>query len=107
MPIFISPEGVSYLSQREDRPDLIRDGFRLYVDAVDVEFETATEPGKPEPVEGKIDINTASIDEMVTGLGLSIAKAKAIEQNRPYADTSELVKAKGVDIALIADKITV
>jgi DNA uptake protein ComE-like DNA-binding protein len=111
MPIFISPEGVSYLSQRPDRPDLIRDGFRLYVDAVDVGSEPVTEPGKADSDSGsdtdKININTASVDEMVSGLGLSIAKAKAIEQSRPYADISELVKAKGVDIAAIADKVVV
>jgi DNA uptake protein ComE-like DNA-binding protein len=107
MAIFISPEGMSYVSQRSDRPDLIRDGYRLYVDAVDIESTPVADPQLPESVTDKININKASIDEMVSGLELSIAKAKAIEQNRPYADPSELVKAKGIDIAAIADKITV
>jgi DNA uptake protein ComE-like DNA-binding protein len=109
MTIFISPDGMSFVSQRSDRPDLIRNGFRLYVDAVDVESESTTETGGTESGSDsdKLNINTASVDEMVAVLGLSIAKAKAIEQSRPYTDVSELVKAKAVDIAAIADKITV
>lgn len=109
MAIFISPEGVSFLSQRADRPDLIRDGFRLYVevDAINIESTPVTESQLSGTVTDKININESSIDEMVAGLGLSIAKAKAIEQNRPYADISDLIKAKTVDIAALADKITV
>jgi DNA uptake protein ComE-like DNA-binding protein len=107
MAIFISPDGMSYHSQRADRPDLIRDGFRLYVDAIDVEASPATESGDSTPGIDKININTASIDEMVDGLDLSIAKAKAIEQHRPYADSSELAKVKGIDVAALADKIAI
>ena len=107
MAIFISPEGMSYHSQRADRPDLIRDGFRLYVDAIDVEASPAIDGGDPAPGIDKININTASIDEMVDGLDLSIAKAKAIEQHRPYADSSELAKVKGIDVAALADKVAI
>lgn len=107
MAIFISPEGMSYYSQRTERPDLIRDGYRLYVEAIDVESSPVADPQLSGSVVDKININEASVDEMVAGLGLSIAKAKAIEQNRPYADPSELIKAKGIDLAAIADKITI
>lgn len=107
MAIFISPEGMSYVSQRPDRPDLIRDGFRLYVEAVDVESGPVADLQLLESEAGKININTASIDEMVDGLDLSIAKAKAIEQHRPYSDASELAKVKGLDVAALADKITI
>jgi DNA uptake protein ComE-like DNA-binding protein len=106
MAIFISPEGMSYVSQRSDRPDLISNGFRLYLDAIDVESSPVADPQLPESNTGKVDINTASVDEMVAGLGLSIAKAKAIEQHRPYADISELVKAK-IDVVTVADKVTI
>jgi Helix-hairpin-helix motif len=125
MAIFISPDGMSVWSARESRPDLLQAGYRLYVEPKpddpipDVEADPSVKAGDAEPsdeAEGRvsepppdhrIDINSATVELMMEGLGLLIAKAKAIEQGRPYADISELSRVKGLDVAPLIGKVKV
>ena len=57
----------------------------------------------------RININTASISELISLPGIGPAKAKAIVRNRPYATTSDLLRVSGigqVTLSNISDRIT-
>jgi competence protein ComEA len=59
----------------------------------------------PSPVKPKVNVNTASVKELVAGLGLSTAEGDAIVAHRiakgNFAGVDDLKKVQGVDAAKI------
>jgi DNA uptake protein ComE-like DNA-binding protein len=100
--IYISPDGVPVLVHDEGQgKNLQREGYRLHVE---VEPPIAPITIETQPL---ININTAKLEDLVSGLGVSIAIAKSIIESRPYTDIASLAKVKGVDVVAITNKIGV
>lgn len=55
-------------------------------------------PGQPCPSERsrRININTASLDDLITLPGISASRAEAIIVSRPYGQVNDITKARGI-----------
>ena len=70
-------------------------------------------PAAAQPAEGRVNINTAGLEELMTLPGIGEARARAIlddrEQNGPFRYPEELTRVKGIGEGILAgllDQIT-
>ena len=70
-------------------------------------------PAAMQPAEGRVNINTAGLEELMTLPGIGEARARAIlddrEQNGPFRYPEELTRVKGIGEGILAglsDQIT-
>ena len=92
-----------------NQAEILKDGQQLTV-FCRAENNAASVNGEP----GKININTATVDELMTLPGIGEARAKDIitfrEQNGPFEAVEDLMKISGIKTALfgkIENQITV
>jgi competence protein ComEA len=84
------------------------DEFQLIVDYLSANFGKPGEGSDTKAAAQKINVNTASIRELTTVLGLSNRDAEAIVQYRkdrgPFKDWPDLRKVPGIDLRKLEDQ---
>ena len=87
----------------------LKDGQKIYIPFVS---DTPTDTGYAEAktAENKVNVNTASIGELDTLVGVGPARAETIIKNRPYGSLEEIVSKGGLTQSIFdknADRLSV
>ncbi|MDP4031105.1 MAG: ComEA family DNA-binding protein [Candidatus Beckwithbacteria bacterium] len=96
-----------WISQNLNLAAKLTDGIKVYLP---FQGEATEVLGSADQLEGKININTASLNQLDLLWGVGPATAQKIIDNRPYAKVEDLLDKKAVKANVyeaIKDKITV
>jgi competence protein ComEA len=75
--------------------EVVKDGGKIYIANKNTQIGSTGEPRLAPTGQNKININTASMGELDSLMGIGEARAKLILDNRPYSNPADLVsKAK-------------
>lgn len=112
-----------WISKNVNLAQILTDGVKIYIpykgeydvgqsDAVVVSVGSTSNQGEVigVSVEGKININTASVSELDSLWGIGAARSAAIIENRPFSSTNELLDKKIIPSNVferIKDEITI